>query len=173
MATAIRAGLKSGATSNWARSSTSRASVNALPTSTAKPCRPTTTRKARRTKLGNICRNPSSSRRADRKKQVSDSRRRTLDLGFQTAAKSGGHGFSRADNSIGLSALIAIRGEEALIRPAQQGRADRESCTDGRQQHQITLLEPALLACGFHGQRDGSGCGIAVAVNVDDHAFRP
>ena len=63
MATAIRAGLKSGATSSWERFSTSPASASAPSTNTARPCRPTTTPSELWKKPANIFRKPSSARR--------------------------------------------------------------------------------------------------------------
>src|SRR5581483_1478127 len=46
-----------------------------------------------------------------------------------------------------------------------------ESGTNGRQQHQVAFLQLAFVAGSVHRQRDGSGGGVAVAVDVDDHAF--
>src|SRR5262249_27849178 len=58
-----------------------------------------------------------------------------------------------------------------LICPPQQGRAGGETGADGGKQHQIALLEAALLASRVQRQRDGSRGGVAVLVNIDDDTF--
>src|SRR5262249_25577438 len=55
--------------------------------------------------------------------------------------------------------------------PAQQRRPYRESRPHRSQQHQIAFFQLTLLAGGVHGQRDSPRGGIAVAIDVDDHAF--
>src|ERR1700692_2937277 len=62
MAMAIRDGLKFGATFSWGKFLILPGSVSALPTSIGRPCKPTTTPKARWKKRGNICRRRTNSR---------------------------------------------------------------------------------------------------------------
>ena len=66
-ATASPAGPKSGAISNWARSSTSPASASAPSTNTARPSRPTTIPSPPSKKRGSIWRKPTSGRRTKNK----------------------------------------------------------------------------------------------------------
>src|SRR5229473_4414838 len=68
MATANRAGRKSGAICNSARSSIPPASANAQSTNTARRNRPTTILPEQSMRPGNTCRSPSSGRRAANQK---------------------------------------------------------------------------------------------------------
>src|SRR5258708_39712817 len=66
MATVSPAGQKSGATFNWARSSTSPANASAPSTNTGRRCRPTTTPRVPATKPADTSRSLTSGKRAER-----------------------------------------------------------------------------------------------------------
>src|SRR6202012_4502683 len=55
--------------------------------------------------------------------------------------------------------------------PAEEGGADGEACADGGEEDEVALFEAVLLESGVHGERDGAGGGVAVAVDVEDDAL--
>src|ERR1700722_13035246 len=60
-----------------------------------------------------------------------------------------------------------------LKRPAQQRGPNRKSRAHGRQHHQASLFQLALLNRRIHGQRNRAGGGVAVSFDIDDHTLWP
>src|SRR5581483_5743977 len=56
--------------------------------------------------------------------------------------------------------------------PPKEGCANRKSGADGCEQHKVTLLQSSFFTCRLHGERNCAGCGVTVAINIDDYAFR-
>src|ERR1700733_9744479 len=55
--------------------------------------------------------------------------------------------------------------------PAQEGSAYGESSAYRGHQYEASLLQLAFFHSSLHGQRNRSGGGVAVAVDVDDYTF--
>src|ERR1700692_2667496 len=67
--------------------------------------------------------------------------------------------------------LPACSNRRLLICPTQERRADRETRSHRREQHQAPFFQSAFLARCFHGQGNRSGSSVSVALNVNDHGF--
>src|ERR1700720_1615213 len=66
---------------------------------------------------------------------------------------------------------VEQRGLLSLVCPPQQRCADCKSRADRCKQYQTSLLEFALLARCFHGERDGSSSGVSKELDVNDHGL--
>lgn len=65
-----------------------------------------------------------------------------------------------------------LRGRPAKSNlPAQQAGTDGETGTDAGNKHEIPFVHAILFARGAHGEGNRAGCGVAIAIDVNNDAF--